>query len=218
MNIKRLAAVAAITATIGVTWAAPANASSDKIVGSNAASSFWFAQTTGDCVEASFDLIYGTIHGTRMHEATVIAEAQKLNVLGPNPANGSNWYGPDGIAKLGAHYGVAFTLGSHKISTIEADLAAGDHIIAQVNGETIWSAIPANLFPNPGAGMAWDFSDTTTPDHALVVDSIDETAGTITLTDTGQGMGRLETVSLATFSKAMAPGGYAYAVTSKSGK
>lgn len=190
----------------------------DKIVGSNAGSKFWFFQTSGDCEEAAFDTVYGEINGSRLHEASVEVAAEKIGVLAIPSSGGSNWYGPNGLAKLGAHYGITMTLAPHKLSTIEADLAAGAHVIALVNAETIWAAVPANLFSTPPAGMQWDFSNNTQPDHALVVDSIDETQHTVTLTDSGQTQGALETVPLATFDKAVAASGYEYAIATKNGK
>lgn len=218
--MRKLAATAATTAILGVTWASPATAATDKVVGNDNGAKFWFAQTSGDCELAAFDTIYGDITGARMHEATVIAEGIKLGVVADgNPADGSNWFGPNGLAKLGAHYGIKFTLGSHKLATIETDLKAGDRVMAFVNGETIWAAQPAADLPTPPAGEAWDFSDTTDADHALVVDSIDLTAQTVTLTDSGNAKGgALEVVSIATFSKSMATSGYQYAVTSAHGK
>lgn len=197
----------------------PGGVKQDTVVGNDTTAKYWFAQTSGDCEEAAFDAVYGDIKGSRMHEATVEVEAEKLGVLAIPSSDGSNWYGPDGLAKLGAHYGIKFTLGSHTLKTIEADLKAGDHVIADVNAETIWASLPLTAFPPLQPGYTWDFSQTTVADHALVVDSIDVTAGTVTLTDSGNAKGgAVETVRLSVFAKAMATSGQAYAVATKSGK
>lgn len=214
---RTIAVGAIVTATLTV--ATPVNAATaDVIVGNNTGGKYWFTQTSGDCEEAAFDTIYGDVHGYRLHEASVEVAAEKLGVLAIPSANGSNWFGPDGIARLGAHYGIKLTVGAHKIATIEKDLKSGDLVIAQVNAETIWAAIPPADFATPPAGEAWDFTDTTAPDHAVVVDSIDETARTVTLTDSGQAKGALETVPITAFNQSMSTSGYQYAVTSKDGK
>lgn len=203
----------------------PGGVKQDTVVGNDTTAKYWFAQTSGDCEEAAFDAVYGDINGSRMHEATVEVEAEKLGVLSIPSADGSNWYGPDGLAKLGAHYGIKFTLGSHTLKTIEADLKAGDHVMAFVNAETIWATQNLTaIFGAPPAGDAWepinaaDGYDMSTGDHALVVDSIDLTTNKVTLTDTGSPAGAREVVSLSTFAKAVAGSGQAYAVTSKNGK
>lgn len=182
----------------------------DHIVGSNVASTYWYNQTTSDCMEAAFNSgIYAPIRGSRMREATVIAEAQKLHVMGANPAGGSSW---SGLPKLAAHYGIKITLGTHTIETIEADLAAGDHVIAFVDAETIWNNsldFRAVYPPQANSNLA---------DHAVVVDSINVTRGTVTLTDSGPSTGATETVDLAAFGRAVATSGYNYAVASATGK
>lgn len=174
--------------------AMPANAGThDVVVGSNSASKFWFLQTTGDCEEASFDYVYGTIKGHRMKESTIDAEAQRLGVLNANPALGSYWLL---LPKLSKHYGITMTLGVHSTATLEAYLKAGKHVIATVDVERIWNASSAFLAaypPQPDSGRI---------DHALVVDSIDETTTMVTLTDGSVKTGRLETVSLSTFRSA----------------
>lgn len=207
-----LAIAAGITAVTANPPAQAATTTPDVVVGNTAAASYWFAQTTGDCEEGAFDAVFGAIRGARMHEATVVAEAQKLGVMSHNTADGSNWVGPDGLAKLAAHYGIRMTVGAHTITTIETDLKAGDHVIAAVSAGIIWNNIPAFV--------AADGFQTVDPygDHALVLDSIDETAKTVTLTDTGWAGGRAETVPLSVFNQSMTVSGYQYAVTTRTGK
>lgn len=168
----------------------------DTIVGNNAAAAYWFPQTSEDCLEAAFDTLYGLHTGARMREVTVVNEALKLGVL-VSTAKGSTWAK---LPVLAHHYGMTITLGTHKIATIEADLAAGHHVIAAVNGATIWAAAGYGTIPG------------TKSDHAVVVDSINITAGTVTLTDSATRP--LETVPLAVFDRAVATGGYSYGVTS----
>lgn len=189
--------------------ATPAFAGShDVVVGSNAGAKFWFAQSTGDCEEAAFDTVYGEIKGSRMKESTVIAEAIKLGVLNPNTELGSSW---SLLPKLAKHYGIKLTLGSHTTKALEADLKAGDHVIAAVNAEQIWASVPPAQFSKPPPGRVWDFTQIFFPDHALVVDSINETRGTVTLTDSGSMA--LETVSLSVFRSAWSTSGYQLAVS-----
>lgn len=197
--------LAALTLTIGITWAAPANAAAtpDKIVGDNSAAAYWFPQSGFDCEEAAFDVIYGDIKGSRMHETTVDNEAIKLGVY--DPKLGSMWWG--GIDKLSAHYGIKMTTGNHKIATVETALAAGKHVMAFVDSAWIWNSQPsflAKYLPEEYDGA---------PDHILVVDSINLTKHTVTLTDTGPSSGALETVSIDDFSAAVATSNYSYAIT-----
>lgn len=208
----RFAVIAAMTVATLAAVVAPASAATDKVDGNTKAAAYVFTQTTGDCEEGSVDLVYGVINGTRMHEATVIKEAQKLGVLGTDTAAGSNWGGSDGVVKLLAHYGIKATVGSHTIQTIEADLAKGDQVIANVNAETLWATIPVNtLFGTPPAGEAWvPETPGSVADHALVLDSVDVTKSTATVSDTGAGL--TYTVPLATFRTAVATSGYSYAV------
>lgn len=203
MRIRNLAAAALVLASVA-SIASPASAATDKIVGSMAADKFTFTQTTGDCEEAAVDAVYGVIKGSRMHEATIIAEAQKLGVLSANPADGSNWYGPSGVVKLLAHYGIASSIGSHTIQTVESDLAKGDLIIANVNAETLWNS----AFPNQ-----YVIDNLTVADHALVLDQIDVTKSTATVTDSA--VGTSYTVPLAVFRAAVATSGFEYAVVTK---
>lgn len=219
-TVKRALVATAMVTALSTGWATPSNAATDITVGNNAGAQYWFAQTTGDCELAAFDTIYGEIKGTRMHETTIIAEGIRLGVVVDGvPALGSNWFGPNGLAKLAAHYGIKMTLGSHKLATIEADLKAGDHIMAFINAETVWATMPLTDLPPLPVGNAYDFSTQSAADHALVVDSIDETTQTVTLTDSGNAQGgALETVSVAAFSRAVATSGYQYAVASKNGK
>lgn len=171
----------------------------DKIVGNNTAAASWYHQTTDDCVEASVNYIYGAEHhGNRMREATIDTEAVKLGVLNADTTKGSNWYA---LPILAAHYGMAFEQGPHTVATLEKYLAAGDHVIAVVNGELIWHTV------NPTYAVT-----TLDADHALVVDSIDITRATITLTDGGIPEGRAETIPLAVFRAAWSFGGYNLAV------
>lgn len=202
---RTIAAGAIAVATLTV--ATPVNAATvDVIVGSNGGAKYWFTQTSGDCEEAAFDTIYGDVHGYRLHEASVEVAAEKLGVLAVPSSAGSNWFGPDGLVKLAAHYGIKMTVGAHTTQTLEKYLAAGDHVMAMVNGETIWANDPT--FPPPPAGSAWDFTDRGDPDHAVVVDSIDETTGKVTITDSANPKQSIETVSLTAFRAAWAVSGY----------
>lgn len=182
--------------------ASPAYAATVTVDGTMTAARFTFVQTTGDCEEAAVDAVFGAVTGARMREATIIKEAQKLGVLSANPADGSNWFGPSGIVKLMAHYGIASTIGSHTIQTIEADLKAGRHVIANVNAETLWNS----AFPGQ-----YVVDDRATPDHAVVLDEVDVTRGTATVTDSAVGLSYV--VPLGVFRAAVATSGFEYDVT-----
>lgn len=217
MKIRRIAAATLAAASIAMLASSPAQAAvkPDVIVGSSSvAASMTFAQTSGDCEEGAADIIYGELNGSRLHEANIEVAAEKLGVLAVPSSLGSNWAGPDGIVKLFAHYGIKSKVGSHTIQTVEADLKAGDKIVAFVNADTIWSTLPVNtVFGTPPAGQAWvPITPDVNPvaDHALVLDSINETKSTATLSDTG--IGKTYTVSLATFRAAEAYSGYSYTV------
>lgn len=184
----------------------------DVIVGESVkAAAMTFTQSSGDCEEGAVDVIYGVLKGSRMHEATIVKTAQKLGVLDVDPSLGSNWFAPDGIDALFAHYGIVSKVGSHTIQTIEADLKAGDKIAAFVSAETLWNADLDFIFGAPPAGDDWaPYSTAEGADHALVLDSIDITKSTATVSDTG--VGKTYTVPLSVFRAAVATSNYSYAV------
>jgi hypothetical protein len=182
----------AVTATVAV--ALPAHA--DTIDGNGAASAYWYPQPGNDCEEASANIVYGLMTGARMRAATIDAEAVRLGIY--YPATGSAWWL---LPELLAHYHIASTQGSHSVATLEADLAAGDHVIAQVNAETIWHA-EGLTFTNAQTG----------PDHALVVDAVDVSQGTVWLTDTGRQGGALDAVPMSVFRQAWSTSNYSITV------
>lgn len=197
INRSYAAAVAAmVVLALGVGWATAeqAGAASDKIVGNADGAAFVYTQSGGYCEEGAANIVYGELRGSRMHEATIVAEATKLGVYIP-AAGGSDWYG---LPKLLSHYGIKSTEGTHTLKTVEADLAAGDRVIAAVNGETLWAA----------AGYSFLNTDFTSPDHAVVLDEVDETTGRVLVSDTGAGASYV--VTTAAWNKAVALGGYSY--------
>lgn len=214
--MKKIVSALAITAGF-MSIAAPAGAvTKDKIVGSvNAAAAINYRQNGGTCEEGAVNIVYGLDKGSRMHEATIVKEATKLGVY---DGSGSNWYGSNGIVELMSHYGIKSTIGSHTIQTIEADLKAGDHVIALVNEATILnSAFPGQWADaDDPSGESFQSYDFVEADHALVLDQVDITTSVATVSDTGTGM--TYTVPLAVFRAAVATGGYQYDISSKNGK
>lgn len=206
-----LAATALVLAAVSVALAQPAQAATHS---RPTAAAMTFRQTTGDCEEAAVDIVYGVATGARLREATIIKEAQKLGVLGANTALGSHWYGPNGIVKLLAHYNLTSSIGSHTLSTIQTDLAAGDQVIAFVNAETLWDTLPLNtVYGPPPTGRTWQDGITpgTVADHALVLDALTPTTATVS----DSGLGLTYTVPLAAFRAAVATSGYSYTVITK---
>jgi hypothetical protein len=88
--------------------------------------------------------------------------------------------------------GIPATATTGNLDTLEQQLAAGDSIIVDVNGEQIW---------NSGG-------DTTQGDHAVVVAAIDEQNGIVYLSDSGTQSGNMEQVSLDTFMQAWGTSDY----------
>lgn len=196
--------------------------SADVIVGSNGAANFLFKQRDGDCEEGSTDAIIGAVKGARVKETTIDLYARNAGILGRDGTrygSGSNWFGPDGVVKLFAHYGLKATVGSHSIATIEKDLKSGDHVEAFVNANTLWATLTeAQLVETFGPAPAGDewvtgpaaFPAGSDPDHAVVLDSINVTKSLATVTDSGTGL--TYTVKLSVWRQAVAASGSSYAV------
>lgn len=181
----------------------PASASTAPVVdGSLRASTYSWMQHGLDCQVMALNNVVFQITGARMSETRVVAYAESSGMY--NPATGSQPYLATSFL---AHYGVASSMGSHTISTIEADLRAGSAVMAFVDAEKLWNTLSAATT----AGYTWG-ADTNSPDHALVVDEIDETNRTVTLTDSGTAHGAAEVVPLSVFQASVATSGWEYVV------
>lgn len=203
MNINKLAAATAVLAvaagaffvgqvegTTDVTLAKPALiAAGDVVVGNLDAAKFWAHQTDQDCVEQSARVMIGVLTGKAPTAMAIDTFAQQAGVYTPKE-------GSDGTmaAAIYAHYGVtANVFYQSTLAQVEGTLAAGGHVVAYVNGPTLWQSVGFTT------AKGTTFTDL---DHALVIDQIDETTGIMTLTDTGVPNGATEQVTIATFEKA----------------
>lgn len=173
--------------------AAGTAANADVIVGNTHAAKYWFPQSAQDCAEGSAAVIIGVLTSHEPTEAAITAYAQSQGWYTPtggtNAADIPNLYWWGGT--------VPSTAQATTLAGLEYALGHGSMVVALVNGETIWADLGFTTeVPGP------------TADHALVVDEINETKGTVTLTDTGNTKsGRLETVPLSVFGTAWATSG-----------
>lgn len=215
MNFKRIAASSIVAAALGTAWAAPTASASTTIscspsdgcaktvvVGDELSGpADWHQQHYGDCAELASEVVIHEETGVELSAARIDAYAQKSGAM-PDGLWGGTYI--TSIPALLGHYGVKATLGSHSISTVETDLQAGDRVIAYVDAGMIWnSELP--VLARYGYGAQ---GDDGTADHVLVVDAINITNSTVTLTDSGGPWGASEVVSLSVFKAAWATGGY----------
>lgn len=172
---------------------------------------FLVQQRDGDCEEMAADMVIGAIKGHRLKETTIDMYARNAGILlrdGTHYGFGSNWFGPNGITKLMAHYGIRSTTAARSIKTIEADLAAGDRVIAFVNADTLWnaSAVVQTRYGHQGGP-----ADLLAADHAVVLDQINTTASVATVSDSGAGL--TYTVPLKAWRAAVATSGNQYNIS-----
>jgi hypothetical protein len=217
--VKRTLTVAALTAaaTIGTAWAAEAatlpTTNSSGAVGNPARyASAWNAQTTGNCVEDSAYMAMAGIASLGSHSSpsldAVDNEAYRLGITN-GAFDGSSFDANN--ANLFRAFGFKATFHQHTSkATVMADLAKGDSVQVALYAADIWNG---RLFSD---GQAWgDANSAPTPDHAVVVESINRTTGAVTLGDTGGPLTQYETVPWSVFSKAWSVGGYVSIVVVK---
>lgn len=204
--IKTVIAVALGVATLSacgstaVTAApAPVVAAPLSILGNTDAAKYWAYQQHEDCIEQSARVVIDQVTGKTVSATAIDTYAATLKT-----PTGAPFYQPTVgsagayAAALYAHYGVTATVGSYGTdSQLEFALNAGDHVVALVNGQTLWTAAGYKL------KAPVDF---TSLNHAVVVDEINIVDQTVTLTDTGAPHGATETVSLAAFNLAWGVG------------
>lgn len=163
------------------------------IFGTTATSAYWVHQTTGDCLPMAAADVVGDKTGTRLTEAQAVAAATVDGMY--SPGKGGN------LAVVPAFlrgYGVTATSAAPlSFVGLEQSLAAGDSVIAAVNGGQLWAS----------SGAGTDSDGLNIADHAVVVDQINATAGTVTLTDSAYAGGALETVPLSVFVSSWNTGG-----------
>ena len=167
-------------------------------------------QVTSDCVEQASRLAMDAVagHAISHTQAEIDAESIKLGIGiplagSPSSVDGSTFDASN--VRLFAHYGFKATA-PHATSraTVEADLNRGDAVTVTVWAGGLWDSMPDPAVPGDDY---WDSNVSPTPDHAVVVESINRATGAVTIGDSG--IGASYTVPWATFSAAWSPGRYA---------
>jgi len=170
-----------------------------------------------DCVEMSVADIVGQETGHEPTESQIDTLAEDTpSTVDFNPATGlpepayipSAGTDPQDAPELLAHYHVSATYVDNTspgdatgMIALEHDLAAGDKVIASVDGPYIWNAI--------GDGPVTDQGQA---DHAVVVTGIDTTKGIVYLNDSGVQNGAAEAVPILVFENAWETSGDAMVV------
>jgi hypothetical protein len=148
---------------------------------------YWEKQTAPDCVEQSVRVAVDLVKGRSVvSETRIDAYAAKIGIYDPHFGTQQvNW------TQLISHYGGRY-IPSRATSkaTLRRELAAGDRVIAIVNGWSLWD------IPGPAG-----------PDHAVVIMNV-SVSGQVTLSDGGVPWGNGETVSWGRFSRAWSASGW----------
>lgn len=187
---KGIAALALTAAAVSAS-AVPASAGGGYFGNPTSADRFYQVQTGPDCVEQSVRKAVDVVEGRAVvSESAIDSKAAALGFFVPGAGTlpGSDW--PSLIALYGAHY--AGPSGMSR-ARLEANLAAGRAVIVLVNGESIWA--PARR----SSGLA---------DHAVVVEAVSKSSGTVVLSDGGDPNGENERVPWSTFSRAWSASSY----------
>lgn len=157
-------------------------------VGNLAPAAHWQLQTAEDCAEMSAAAIIGTLTGHTPSEAEITAAAGLIG--GYDPAVGTEM---STLTPLFMSYGlVAAVEPSLTWGQVTTLLQHGYRLQAVVNGQTLWH----------DSGLRTDIAPTTVMDHAVVLDSIDQTRGLVHLTDSALKGGADEVVTSAQFASA----------------
>jgi len=170
-----------------------------------AAEQYWVHQTQPeDCTEMSAADVVGQETGNEPSESVITTLAEEtpstVNEGQPvyDPATGSDLADvPELLAKydVESDYVDATTQAGASVTgmvALENDLAAGDKIIASVDGPKIWDAIPGDGDP----------ADPGHHDHDVVVTGVNTTTGTVYLNDSGVSNGAAEAVPIKVFEEA----------------
>jgi hypothetical protein len=202
----------------------------DELIGDPvAAEHYWEPQTQPlDCEEMAVADIVGQETGHEPTEAEIVTVAERLpSTVDVNPATGEPEpvYDPatgtdlHDAPELLAQYGVpgaryvddttpsASGAPQSGMTVLQQDLAAGDKIIAGVDGPTIWDAIGQPYTTDPGHA-----------DHAVEVTGIDPVKGIVYLNDSGVPAGGAgEEVPISVFEQAWATSHHAMVIVPPSG-
>ena len=168
------------------------------IDGNLAPALYWYQQAGNSCEPSALNFIIGAVKGARLKASTINAEAAKTTDF--TVGGGMSWQ--KGVNIL-AHYGIKSTIGTHSLAYLEEALRTGHRVAALVDANKIWA--PLGWVATTDGSIGW---------HTVVVDEINVTGGTVTLTDSGPTIGQVETIPLADFLAGWAPGNYQIIVTS----
>lgn len=189
---RRLATVIAL-ATVPLLAGATATAAERAVPvivhGSTAAGAYWWQQGPADCAPMAARVLVGVATGRVVGPEQMDATAAR--VAGYTSA-GTDW---SRMPALLDAYGVAsHVVNGATLDDMRTTLDTAGPAIVLINAETVWARNPA-LIATPG----------TEPDHAVVLERIDDAAHTVTLVDSGAE--REETVATPVFLEAWSASG-----------
>jgi LysM repeat protein len=158
---------------------------------------YWFAQHGSDCVPASVTQVLSEAVGHRVPESEVLQRMTALGMQLPTSTQGVPF---DDAERLLDSFGIS----SHQehnvtLARLEGYLDQGRSVILGVDADPIW-----HYQDGTSQGPA---------PHAVMITSIDESTGTVTLSDTGNPHGNEEQVPLNVFMYAWGQHGNQLVVT-----
>lgn len=158
---------------------------------------YWFAQHGSDCVPASVTQVLSEAVGHRVPESEVLERMTALGMELPTSTQGVPF---DDAERLLDSFGIS----SHQehnvtLARLEGYLDQGRSVILGVDADPIW-----HYQDGTSQGPA---------PHAVMITSIDESTGTVTLSDTGNPHGNEEQVPLNVFMYAWGQHGNQLVVT-----
>jgi LysM repeat protein len=159
--------------------------------------SYWFAQRGSDCVPASVTQVLGEALGHRVPESDVLQRMATLGMELPTSTQGVPFADAERLLD-------SFGISSHQehnvtLTRLEGYLDQGRSVILGVDANPIW-----HYQDGQSQGEA---------PHAVMITSIDESTGTVTLSDTGTPNGNEEHVPLNVFMYAWGEQGNELVVT-----
>jgi hypothetical protein len=199
-----------------------------ELIGNPTAAEHYFEPQTQnlDCEEMAVADVVGQETGHQPGEAEITTLAEHTpSTVNVNPATGqpepvyvpSTGTALQDAPELLAHYHVSAQYFDNTTATVsgapgsglevlQQDLAAGDKVIAGVDGPYIWNAIGDGPANDPGHA-----------DHVVVVTGIDTTKGVVYLNDSGVPNGGDEAVPISVFQHAWDTSGDAMVVAQPTG-
>jgi LysM repeat protein len=157
--------------------------------------SYWFKQTMEDCVPASVTQVLSEAVGHPVPEQEVIDRMIQLHMTLFTATDGVDFHDAEALLRS---FGIPSHTEEHvSLSTLAGYLDEGRSVVLGLDPDPIW------YHGKPDAGEG----------HAVMITSIDETNGTVTLSDTGTPDGNMETVPLNVFMHAWGEKGNELVVT-----